>query len=294
MRETETAYFSMSCAMFAGNSAGAFGGGICNGDQERTVFIQSSHFTCNVDSESEPTRNPHVYGAAQLDSSCSFSNVCPAAVHTCVPDTGTSGGGTNITLKADGLPFDATFWIGGQLCLRQQTVSDKLGWCITPPGHGRWRTIKVTASGVLPSISSEAFFHYASPQLFRIDPDHGTTTGGTRVTITGFSLTSTTRATFGQRDSPCAVYEKLGDTLAVCVTPEGSGQNHTICVINADETVCLRRAFHFDAPIAAAVTANSGPVTGGMRVTIYGHNFGEKGASVSVTVGGLNCDGVVW
>lgn len=164
-----------------------------------------------------------------------------------------------------------------------------------PPGQGADRAVVVRAGGqASPASSKDAAFAYAPPSVASVSPDHGPTTGGTLVNVTGenFGLEglSVTLATpVGNR--PCTVL-RHDHTWATCRTPKGVGAGLDLSVAvysRASDPV----TFSYDPPQIEYVSPNVADAEGS-RIEIRGHNFGDIEDNAlfkpEVAVGDLLCE----
>jgi hypothetical protein len=128
----------------------------------------------------------------------------------------------------------------------------------------------------------------APPKLTVLSPPVGPTTGGTPVAITGTDIQMGATVVFG--NVPAAQINSVTSTSIEAVTPVHDPANVDVTVTNPDTgSDALLGAFTFEgsplpiggpAPTISSVSPNSGPVVGGMVVTITGTGF-QSGATVT-------------
>ena len=141
-------------------------------------------------------------------------------------------------------------------------------------------TVGVNAVDGVPGVSN----------LLSLNPDHGSLTGGTVVTITGTGLTGSTGATF---DGTAGTdYGVAADGLSATVTTPAHaiGLVDTIVQSPAGPSNALGYTFDPDgvtpAPALLSLDPNHGPLTGGTVVTITGTGLiGSTGAIFGGTPG---------
>jgi hypothetical protein len=140
----------------------------------------------------------------------------------------------------------------------------------------------------------------AQPQIFAVDPTHGTNDGGTRVTIIGDGFQSPVQVLFGLGTTATsfngveAAVESVTSTRIVVRTPAatGFGQNLTNQVvdllvknINTGFSTIGQQQFKYGTDVLiTAMGPGAGPFTGGTLVTLSGQGFDEP---VAVSLGGI-------
>ncbi|MFG2196094.1 IPT/TIG domain-containing protein [Streptomyces sp. NPDC048639] len=103
-----------------------------------------------------------------------------------------------------------------------------------------------------------------------IDPDQGSSGGGSTVTFTGTALGGATAVRFGDR--PATITENSATSVSV-VSPSGAG------VVGATVTTPGGTSgpvpfYYIPPPVVVAVTPASGPVSGGSAITVTGRHLG--------------------
>lgn len=121
-----------------------------------------------------------------------------------------------------------------------------------------------------------------------VSPQHGSTLGGTQITITGSALQSTTAVMIG--GVACTGLQVLSSTQVRAITPPGAVGDAAITVESPQGPAWAPMAFTYVLQAITAVTPSQGPYLGGMPITITGSYLG--GATV-VTVGGVPATNVV-
>lgn len=194
-----------------------------------------------------------------------------------VPNHGPTVGGTVITITGQNIVAHlatASVKIDGVACAVQSSGNGFIH-AVTPAGFGANRPVVVTIG----TLSTSGTFSYDAPVLEAISVDHGPTQGGTAVTITGHDFGASQRpVTLG--GSPCVVSNWQHSSIEV-LTPAGVGLDHAFVVDFADLPRTIG-AFDYDAPSITIPPAHLGAPGGGSTVTLFGINFGESGAIVTV------------
>jgi formylglycine-generating enzyme required for sulfatase activity len=120
-----------------------------------------------------------------------------------------------------------------------------------------------------------------------VTPVHGSTLGGTEITITGTYLGGTLAVQIG--GVACTNLQVLSSTLVKAVTPAGTGVGAVI-VVNAAGTATAPSPYTYVQQLITSVTPNQGIFSGGTAITITGAFL--NGAT-SVRIGGVACTSVV-
>ncbi|MDA8066155.1 MAG: IPT/TIG domain-containing protein [Thermaerobacter sp.] len=159
----------------------------------------------------------------------------------------------------------------------------------TPPGTGAVTVTVVTPVGSSSPSNADVFTYTLSlppihtlpafwPTVTGVNPDMGSVSGGTQVTITGTNFNGATKVDFGS--NAAASFKVISDTSVTATSPPGS--------VLADVTVTtplgtspkstadefLYTSPLFPTPTVTAISPVSGPAVGGTPVTITGTYFG--------------------
>jgi hypothetical protein len=128
-----------------------------------------------------------------------FSFVAPAPKVTGVsPASGTTAGGSAVTLTGQNFASGATVTFGGAAATSVVVVSATQITAKTPPHAQGSVNVTVTNPGGQSGTLAGGFTFVAlAPVVTSVSPNTGTTTGGTHVTLTGKNFVSGARVTFG-------------------------------------------------------------------------------------------------
>jgi uncharacterized protein YhjY with autotransporter beta-barrel domain len=220
----------------------------------------------------------------------SFTYVAPVPTVTGVsPNSGTTAGGTGITITGSGFTAATAVTIGGNAATSVVVVSDTQITAVTPSRVAGAVAVAVTTAGGTGSLSSAFTYIAPVPAISGVSPNSGTTAGGTAITITGSGFIGTTSLTLGGTAASGVVV--VSDTQITAVTPIHVAGAVSVNVTTAGGTASLGAAFDYVAPVpvVTGVSPNSGLTAGGTNITITGSGF--IGAT-SVTVGGVSATGV--
>ncbi|MDY0811845.1 PxKF domain-containing protein [Kitasatospora purpeofusca] len=111
-----------------------------------------------------------------------------------------------------------------------------------------------------------------APAVTGLTPDHGSTAGGTTVTLTGTDLTGTTAVTFG--DTPATAVTVVDDHTVTATAPAHPAGTVDVSLTTGARTVPAGTyTYQRPAPAVTAVAPAQGPVAGGTTVTLTGTDF---------------------
>jgi hypothetical protein len=202
------------------------------------------------------------------------------------PPSGSTAGGTQITITGTNLTGATAVTIGGSPATGVTVVNSTTVTATTPPGSGVV-DVTVTTPGGTSATSSADHFTYVTPVpiVTSIMANTGTTLGGTSVTITGKYFTGATSVTIG--GTPVTGFTVQSDTTISTKTPAHAAGPVTVVVTTpggtSTNTTNLFTYVATPLPTVTGISPNNGPTLGGTQVTITGANF--TGAT-SVTIGG--------
>jgi formylglycine-generating enzyme required for sulfatase activity len=121
-----------------------------------------------------------------------------------------------------------------------------------------------------------------------VTPLHGSTLGGTEITINGTTLGGTLAVSVG--GVACTNLQVLSSTLVKAVTPAGNSGAVAITVISAAGTATAPSPYTYVQQLITSVYPPAGIFSGGSAITITGAFL--NGAT-SVRIGGVACTNVV-
>ena len=210
----------------------------------------------------------------------------PAPTITSVsPTSGSTAGGTSITITGTGFLPGATVMIGGVSATVGTITSTSIA-VTTPVGTAGAKDIVVTNSDAQSATGTGLFTYIApnpAPSITSINPTSGPTSGGTPVTITGTGFLAGATVTIG---GVSATVGTITSTSIAVTTPAGSAGAKNIVVTNTDsQSATGSGLFTYIAPNPApsitSINPTSGPTAGGTSITITGTGF-LPGATVSI------------
>jgi len=205
----------------------------------------------------------------------------PLPVITAVsPASGTSLGGTQVTITGSGFQEGAKVLFGTTPANNVVVVGPTGIACLTPPGSG---TVSVTVRNPDggQAVVTDAFTYIPPPTISKVVPSTGPESGGVSVTIegTGFSKNPISRVYFGTKLVPEADTTVMSATAIVVIAPSGQG-SVTVKVQNPDGQVAsLDQGFTYvpptPAPVISYLVPTKGSTLGGYAVQVVGNNFME-------------------
>jgi hypothetical protein len=188
------------------------------------------------------------------------------------PNTGSTAGGTAVTITGTNFAAGATVTFGGTAATNVAVMNSTTITATTPAGTAGAATLTVTVAGQSGSLAS-GFTYIAPPTVTSVSPNAGALAGGTAVTITGTNFATGATVTFGSAAATNVVV--LSSSSITATTPAASAGAVTVTVTNGNGlSGSLASGFTFaPAPTVTGVTPNNGPTSGGTSITITGTNF---------------------
>jgi hypothetical protein len=220
------------------------------------------------------------------------------AVGAVAPSSGSTSGGTVITITGSNFVSGATVSVGGTSATGVTFVSATQLRATTPPGTAGAKAVQVVNPGGLSATLSNAFSYTSTssqPAYGSVSPTSGPTSGGTVLTITGSNFVSGATVRIGGVNATSVTF--VSATQLVATTPPGTTGGKSVQIINPGGLTASRNnAFWYTTsssaqPAITGVSPSSGPTSGGTVLTITGSNF-VSGATVSV--GGTSATGVTF
>jgi len=224
------------------------------------------------------------------------SNPAPH-VASITPNTGTTSGGTSVTIAGTGFLSGATVSFGGTPATGV-TLASSTSITATTPDHAAGAVSVIVTNTDAQSNALAGGYTYAAPHaaptVTAITPNSGTTKGGTAVTITGTGFLAGASVKLG--GSSATGVTVVNSNAITAITPAHAAGAVSIVVTNTDaKSGTLTSGYTHTgpqsnpAPTVTAITPNSGPTNGGTRVTITGTGFL---AGATVKLGGTSATSV--
>jgi len=245
-------------------------------------------FVCNVPDCG--TGHSSMFGTMIVNA---VANPAPA-VSSISPATGSTSGGTVVTISGSGFGSTATVKIGG-VAATGVSVTSSTSITATTPAHaaGKADVVVTNADGQSGTLSQAFTYAVPGPTITSISPGTGPTSGGTAVTITGTGFQSGATVTFGGRAATDVVV--VSATSITARTPLGPANEQlqvNVVVTNPDQSQATG-TFNYTVPALSVLNVSPNVVlplgavgAGPVVVTIFGTGF-TTAVSSSVIVGGV-------
>jgi hypothetical protein len=143
--------------------------------------------------------NGRVYVATWSKQVAVYGLIAPAPVLTTIsPTSGTTSGGTSVTLTGQNFAAGATVTLGGAAATSVVVVSATQITANTPAhAQGSVNVLVTNPDGQSTTLAGGFTFGTSAPTLTGVSPTTGLTAGGTSVTLTGTNFASGATLTFG-------------------------------------------------------------------------------------------------
>ncbi|XP_061164553.1 fibrocystin-L-like [Saccostrea echinata] len=266
-------------------------------------------FDCCIDSSNSPTvgllqeisvlvKN-RGFALLQTEKRLERSFALVPAVKTISPSSGSTAGGTPITITGTGFTEDkerVVVTIGGYICPVKSTSFTQIT-CLSSAQIVGTKTIEVkviTNTGIqvmaiCKHTSGSCVFSYATsmtPELTSVNPESITGTSQTTLTLTGTNLKSTVvGATVHIGNEECAVQSQTVDTITCTITNLPLGQNAVRVSVSGFGSAVSSLEVASPAVISS-LTPSSGSVYGGTVIHVQGNGFTQD---ANITIGGVSC-----
>lgn len=218
------------------------------------------------------------------------------------PSSGTTAGGTSITVSGTNFVSTPSISIGGNL-VTGVGFTNSTTLTGTTPAHAEGGYDVVVTNPDGQTGTKVAGFSYnapgaPAPTVTNVSPSSGAQAGGMAITITGTDFVQTPLPTCTIGGTACTDLAFINSTTLTAITPASATTGaKNVVVTNPDtQTGTLTNGFTYTANPAAAPTVSSiapavGTTAGGDTVVITGTNF--SATISSVTLGGTACTSVV-
>lgn len=184
------------------------------------------------------------------------------------PETGSTSGGTTVTLTGTNFISGSTVKFGTNLATNVTITDSSHITCKTPAGSGTVN-VTVTTSGGSATLTN-AFTYGASPTISSLSPTSGKTAGNETVIITGSNFTGATAVNFG---SAAASFVINSSSQITATTPTNSAGNVSVTVTTPFGVSPGSTFTYVAPPTMTSFTPTTGSSTGGTSVTINGANY---------------------
>ena len=210
-------------------------------------------------------------------------------VATITPTSGTTAGGTAVSITGTGFVAGATVKLGGTAATNVNVVGSTSITATTAAHAAGAVDVVVTNSDAQSGTLTQGFTYTTpsnpAPTVATISPNTGTTAGGTAVSITGTGFVAGATVKLG--GTAATNVNVVGSTSITATTAAHAAGAVDVVVTNTDaQSGTLSQGFTYTtpsnpAPTVATITPNTGTTAGGTAVSITGTGF-VAGATVKL------------
>jgi Tfp pilus assembly major pilin PilA len=233
-------------------------------------------------------------GSATLSNGYTYASGAPT-LSGISPATGSTAGGTSITLTGANLSAVTAVTVGGISASSVVVVDANTVTAVVPAYVSGSLLADVTVmDGSTNATMTGAFTYQAiSPTIAAISPNTSSVSGGGSATITGTGFVPGTVVSIGSV-AASSVNVVNANTLIISIPAYISGSlTKDVVVNNGVATATLNAGFNYTpvAPTISGITPSSGPLAGGTAITITGSGFTR---SSTISIGGYLATGIVF
>ena len=257
-----------------------------------------ANFVVNSDTSITATVPAHVRGTINVTVSTYAGTSAPRSytynpalptVTAVTPATGSSAGGTVVTVVGSNFSGATAVLFGGTPAATFTVISDSAILVTAPPGTAGTVDIQVVTYVASTTSAADQFTYSAAPipTVTMISLGSGSTGGGNQVVITGTNLDGVSQVFFGSLAAASFIINS--STQITAAAPPQAAGTYDLTVQAAGGTSALSSADRYTyvtaaAPVVTVVSPGSGSAAGGTSVTVTGSGF--TGAS-GVFFGGI-------
>jgi uncharacterized delta-60 repeat protein len=225
----------------------------------------------------------------------STGKTSPPTVTSLSPNSGSTAGGTNVTITGTNFTGATSVAFGGDAATNVTVVNATTLTATTPAGTAGAASVIVATAGGTNSANSLYTYVTPPPTVTSISPSSGTTLGGTSVTLTGTNFIGATSVTFG--GSAATNVSVVNATTITATTPAGSAGTASVIVTTPAGTNSANSLYTYVAPPAGPVAwlsadGHADDITGnGNHGVVNGsvpYVAGKVGQAFSFTGNGAN------
>jgi alpha-tubulin suppressor-like RCC1 family protein len=159
------------------------------------------------------------WGTSTTSAADQFSYEPPPAVTEVEPNHGPAAGGTSVTITGASFTGASAVKFGSTSATSFKVNSDSSITTVSPAGTGTVDVTVTTPSGTSATSAADRFTY--GPTVSKVEPNHGSPSGGTTVTITGTGFTGATTVKFAA--TTAAKFTVNSATSITAVSPKAMG-----------------------------------------------------------------------
>jgi hypothetical protein len=208
----------------------------------------------------------------------------PFDIRQVEPNHGPTNGGTEVTIRGIGFKDDCRVWFGDEMAdpATVEVVDANRIVCVTPGGTVGSVAVKIQNPDST-WAEMDAGFRY---DAFYVDPNAGTSNGGTFVRIVGTDTDFTPESTVTFNGNALTDANVLSPTMITGRTPAGSAGSATVRVETGDEILELEDGYQYYTgadPVNGGL--GGGPIQGELSITLLDSYTNEPVEGAFVLLG---------
>jgi hypothetical protein len=217
-------------------------------------------------------------GASATSAADKFTYVGAPAVTGVNPTSGSTGGGSSVTISGTNLSGATSVNFGSSSGVITADSATSISATAPSGAAGTVDVTVTTAGGISATSSADRFTYVTQPTVTAINPTGGSIAGGTSVTITGTGLTSASGVKFGATAGTITANSATSITATAPAETAGTVDVTVTTVAGTSAPSSADTFTYAAAPSVTAINPNSGSVAGGTTVTITGTNLSTASA----------------
>nr|WP_269330251.1 IPT/TIG domain-containing protein [Kineosporia babensis] len=217
-----------------------------------------------------------VYANSAASSSAEFTYLDLPEVTGVSPDSGSSAGGTAVTISGTGFTSGSVVKFGATTATTGfQFISPTEVRVTSPAGAAGVVNVSVTTDGGVSSTTGtrDDFRYVGTPTISALAPTTGKTAGGDLVTITGGQFYDVTSVTFDGVAGTALNTTGSPTSITVRTPPHAAGPVSVLVNTTAGGVSAPATFTYVAAPSVGGVTPDDGVLGGGTSVTLTGSGF---------------------
>jgi hypothetical protein len=177
-----------------------------------------------------------------------FTYIVAPTVSGVSPNTGSTTGGTAVTITGTNFAAGATVTFGGAAASNVVVVSGTQITATTPAGSAGAVTVTVTNPGAQSGSLANGFTYGVVPTVSSVSPNNGPAGGGTAITITGTNFAAGATVTIGGTAATNVVV--VNSTTITATTPAHAAGAVTVTVTVNSQSGSLANGFIYNGAVA--------------------------------------------